>query len=319
MLPPGPAIPGTARHRPRHATDILGVGRTGTHDTTHTTHAVGRGRDGTPHVPDRVTAMSDSDGSPPRDDRLHCRSRTRSPVSPGCTKETPAERQGPRLAEAAVPVGLPAGQPEAPSHPAPPAPERLPAGEAASAAQAAAPEAPPADGAQDAPPKRPHGTAAATQAGHAAALATLSARGTGPTRANGASPSSRIAASLWKYPSIQIVHWTVLNFREFLQFNLPTILEKTTCNSFSTRKSKEVKSARFLPMDNSKSTFPVSNNKDNRALKDLVPNLPMGKRGQDWITVQQKNLQHRPLQSSSGSTELCTFKDTFHTLCRRGN
>ena len=41
-------------------------------------------------------------------------------------------------------------------------------------------------------------------------------------------------------------------------------------------------------MDNSKSAFLVSNNKDKRPLKDLVPNLPMGKRGQDWITVHQK-------------------------------
>ena len=51
--------------------------------------------------------MSDSEGSPQRDDRHHRSSRSRSPVSPGCAGE---ER---RLAEAAVPVGLPAGQPGA--------------------------------------------------------------------------------------------------------------------------------------------------------------------------------------------------------------
>ena len=59
--------------------------------------------------------MSDSDGSPQRDDRHHRRSRSRSPVFPGCAGETLAEREERRLAEEAVPVGLPAGQPRAAS------------------------------------------------------------------------------------------------------------------------------------------------------------------------------------------------------------
>ena len=37
--------------------------------------------------------MSDSDGSPQRDDRHHRQSSSRSPVSPGCAGETPAERE----------------------------------------------------------------------------------------------------------------------------------------------------------------------------------------------------------------------------------
>ena len=57
--------------------------------------------------------MSDSDGSPQRDDRHHGRSRSRSSVSPEWAGETPAEREERRLAEAAVPVGPPAGQPRA--------------------------------------------------------------------------------------------------------------------------------------------------------------------------------------------------------------
>ena len=59
--------------------------------------------------------MSKSDGSPQRDDRHHRRSRSRSPVSPGYAGETLAEREERRLAEAAVPVGPPAGQPRAAS------------------------------------------------------------------------------------------------------------------------------------------------------------------------------------------------------------
>ena len=42
--------------------------------------------------------MADSDGSPQRDDRHHRRSRSRSPVSPEWTGETPAEREERRLA-----------------------------------------------------------------------------------------------------------------------------------------------------------------------------------------------------------------------------
>ena len=55
--------------------------------------------------------MSDPDGSNQRDDRHHRRSRSRSPVSPEWAGETPAEREERRLAEGAVPVGPPAGQP----------------------------------------------------------------------------------------------------------------------------------------------------------------------------------------------------------------
>ena len=95
----------------------------------------------------RITAMSDSDGPPQRDNRHHRRSRPRFPVSPRCTGETPAEREERLLAQAAVPVGLPAEQPKAaPYDTEPLAPEPAPAGEAAPAAQAAAPAAPPPGG-----------------------------------------------------------------------------------------------------------------------------------------------------------------------------
>ena len=60
--------------------------------------------------------MADSDASPQRDDCHHRRSRSPSPVSPlWAGGETRAEREERRLAEAAVPVGLPAGQPRAAS------------------------------------------------------------------------------------------------------------------------------------------------------------------------------------------------------------
>ena len=59
--------------------------------------------------------MADSDGSPQQDDRHHRRSRSRCPVSPEWPGETPAEREERRLAEAAVLVGPPAGQPWAAS------------------------------------------------------------------------------------------------------------------------------------------------------------------------------------------------------------
>ena len=59
--------------------------------------------------------MSDSDGSPQRDDRHHRRSRSRSPVFPEWAGETPAQREERRLAEAAVLVGPPAGRPPAAS------------------------------------------------------------------------------------------------------------------------------------------------------------------------------------------------------------
>ena len=72
--------------------------------------------------------MPDSDGSPQRDDCHHRRFRSRSPVSPGCAGETPAGREERQLAEAAVPVGPPAEQPQgAPNDPEPPVQEPVPA------------------------------------------------------------------------------------------------------------------------------------------------------------------------------------------------
>ena len=68
-----------------------------------------------PRMPTRITVMSDSDGSPQQNDHHHRPSRSRSPVSPECAGETPAEREEQRLAEAVVPVGPPAGQPRAAS------------------------------------------------------------------------------------------------------------------------------------------------------------------------------------------------------------
>ena len=92
-----------------------------------------------PRMPTRITVMADSDASPQRDDRHHSWSRSRSPVSPEWTGETPAEREERRLAEAAVLVGppLPAQEPE-------------PGEVTAPAAQAASPAAPPREGAPDA-------------------------------------------------------------------------------------------------------------------------------------------------------------------------
>ena len=66
-------------------------------------------------MPTKITGMSDSDGSPKRDDNHHCPSRSRSAVSTEGAGETPAEREERWLAEAAVPVGPPAGQPRAAS------------------------------------------------------------------------------------------------------------------------------------------------------------------------------------------------------------
>ena len=88
--------------------------------------------------------MSDSEGSPQRDDRHHRRSCYRSPVSPGYAGETLAEPEERRVAEAAVSVRPLARQPRAaPTDPESPAQEPVPAREAAPAAQAAAPAAPP--------------------------------------------------------------------------------------------------------------------------------------------------------------------------------
>ena len=113
--------------------------------------------------------MSDSDGSPQLDGRHHRRSCSRSPVSPqqdehhrrwSCSRspvspgragKVPMEREEGQLAEARIPVGPPAEQPQAgPSHLKPPAPDPVPAEEAAPAAQDVAPAAPPPGGALDA-------------------------------------------------------------------------------------------------------------------------------------------------------------------------
>ena len=92
--------------------------------------------------------MFDSNGSPQRDNRHHRRSRSRSPVSPGCARETLAEREERRVAEAAVPVWPPAEQPcAAPADPEPSAKEPVPTEETTPAAQAANPAAPPPEGA----------------------------------------------------------------------------------------------------------------------------------------------------------------------------
>ena len=60
-----------------------------------------------PRMPTRIRVMSDSDGSPRRDDRHHHRPRSRSPVSPECAGESLAEREERQLAGAAVLVGPP--------------------------------------------------------------------------------------------------------------------------------------------------------------------------------------------------------------------
>ena len=65
-----------------------------------------------PRMPTRIPVMSDSDGSPQRVDRHHRQSRSRSPVFlEGAGGKPPAEREEGWLAEGAVPVGPPAGQP----------------------------------------------------------------------------------------------------------------------------------------------------------------------------------------------------------------
>ena len=118
-----------------------------------------------PRMPSRITVMSDSDGSPQQDDRHHRRSRSRSPVSPEWAGEIPAEREEQRLAEAAVPVGPPAGQPRAASaDTGPSTQEPEPAEVTAPAAQAASPAAPPREETPDA-----RGAETAAPASHAAA------------------------------------------------------------------------------------------------------------------------------------------------------
>ena len=138
--------------------------------------------------------MADSDGSPQRDNRHHRRSRSRSPVSPEWTGETPAEREERRLAEAAVLVGPPAVQPRvASANTGPWTQEPEPAEVTARAAQAASPAAPPGEGPPDA-----RETETAAPASHAAAPTaapcTPPTRGVAPAQEQGASPRAAAAA-----------------------------------------------------------------------------------------------------------------------------
>ena len=138
--------------------------------------------------------MSHSAGSPQQDHRHHRRSCSRSPVSPGCARETPDKREERRLAEAAVLVGPPAGQPRAAS-----AYTRVSTGgparavETASAAQAASPAAPPREGAPNA-----RGAETAAPASRAAAPTAAPgappARGVDPAQDPGALPGAAAAA-----------------------------------------------------------------------------------------------------------------------------
>ena len=119
--------------------------------------------------------MSDSNGSPQRDDRHHRRSRFRSPVSPEGAGETPAEREERWLAEAAVPFRPPAGRPGAASaDTGPSTQEPEPDEVTAPAAPTASPAAPPRQGAPDA-----RGAGTAAPASNAAAP--TAAPGTPPT------------------------------------------------------------------------------------------------------------------------------------------
>ena len=132
-----------------------------------------------PRMPTRITVMSDSDGSPQRYDRHYRRSRSRSLVSAEGAGETPAEREERRLAEAAVPVGPPAGRPRAaPADTGPSTQGPGPAEETAPATQAASPAAPPWEAAPGA-----RGAETAAPASRAAA----------PTAAPGAPPARRVA------------------------------------------------------------------------------------------------------------------------------
>ena len=138
--------------------------------------------------------MSDSDGSPQRDDRHHRWSRSRSPFSPEGAGETPAERKERRLAEAAVPVKPLAGQPRAASADTGlSTQEPEPAEVTAPAAQTASPAPPPREGAPDA-----RGAETAAPASHAAAPTaapgTPPTRGVAPAQERGASPRAAAAA-----------------------------------------------------------------------------------------------------------------------------
>ena len=165
------------------------------HDTAHGTppihwEALGRARL-QPRMPTRIAAMSDSDGSPGRDDCHHRQPRSAPPSPQDLWGKLHAEREERQLAEAAVPVGPPALQPRAaPSNPEPPAPDPAPAGEDAPAAQTAAPTMPPPGGARDA-----QGAMAAAPVGHATACGTPLARKTGATRTPGALLGAATAAA----------------------------------------------------------------------------------------------------------------------------
>ena len=138
--------------------------------------------------------MADSDRSPQRDNRHQRRSRSRSPVSPEWTGETPAERKERRLAEAAVLVWPPAGQPRAAfADTGPSTQEPEPAKVTAPAAQAASPAAPPREGAPDT--RRAETAAPASHAAApTAAPGTPPTRGVAPAQEAGALPRAAAAA-----------------------------------------------------------------------------------------------------------------------------
>ena len=165
------------------------------HDTTQMHKEVVERARLPPRMPTRITVMSDAEGSPQQDDRHHRRSRSRSPVSPGCAGETLVERNERRLAEAAVPVGPPAGQPRAaPADTEPSTWGPAPAKETAPAAQAAGSAAPPPEGAQG-----PQGAETAAPASRAAAPTAAPGGppvpGVAPARAPGALPGAAAAAA----------------------------------------------------------------------------------------------------------------------------
>ena len=142
--------------------------------------------------------MSDSDGSPQRDDRHNRQFRSCSPLSPAFAGGVLAKREEQRLAGAAVPVGPPAGQPRAaPADPQPSTQGPTLTEETAPAAQAANPAAPPAEGApgaEGAGTAAPAGQATA-QTDHAMAPGTPPAQGLAPAGAPSASLGAAAAAA----------------------------------------------------------------------------------------------------------------------------
>ena len=182
--PPAPACAGLTPQPAPHP--FPPPPRRAPHGTAHSTalmlqEVVGRAHL-PPRMPTRITVMADFDGSPQQDNRHHRRSRSRSPVSPEWTGETPAEREERRLAEAAVLVGPP-----------PPDQEPEPAEVTAPANQAAIPAAPPREGAPDA---REAETAAPVSHAVAptAAPGTPRTRGVAPAQEPDASPRAAAAA-----------------------------------------------------------------------------------------------------------------------------